>query len=126
MKYNITYRDIELSAGEVEEGYGQEIEDQQWDYFEDRERADIQAALAAGAMLNVHRVEDTFVIMLRLKNEERTKFKLLSRLNNGGLFTADGTVIYYPYEFSMQKYNDSTDSRAATEYVRRKLTKLGN
>jgi hypothetical protein len=126
MKANIIYRDIELTAEEVEAAYAQEIEDQRWEEFEACERAAVEAALATGAMLNVRRVEGMFEVTLRLKNEERTTFKLLSRLNKGGLFTADGTVIYYPYEFSMQKYKDSINARAATEYVRRKLTKLGN
>lgn len=126
MYYEIN-RDIDLTLEELEEAmtHDHERQRQRDEAWEMCERASVEAAVASGAKLRVRRVEGAFEVVLRLKNEQKSQIMLRSRLNNGGLFTGDNSTIFYPYEFSMQKYQHDTDMRAATEYVRRKLSKLG-
>jgi hypothetical protein len=125
--YHDVNRDIDLTLEELEEAlaFDDERRHDEAAVWEACERASVQEAIAGGAKLRVRRVEDAFEIVLRLRNTEKSRIVLRCRLNKGGLFTGDGSVIYYPYEFSMQKYQHDTEMRAATEYVRRKLAKLG-
>lgn len=122
--YHDINRDIDLTLQELEEALADDDLRRQEEAWQMSELASVQAAVTDGAKLRVQRAEGAFEIVLRLKNLEKSRIVLRCRLNSGGLCTTDGSVIFYPYEFSMQKYQHDDGMRAATEYVRRKLVKL--
>lgn len=124
--YHDINRDIDLTLEELEEANAMDHERQRENAldWEMCERAGIEAAIAAGAKLRVRRTEGAFEIVLRLKGAQNLQIALRSLPNHGGLFTDDRSAIFYPYEFSMHRYQYDTNVRAATEYVRRKLLKF--
>jgi hypothetical protein len=124
--YEIIEKDVELSVKDIEEMYEMEVERQREESwaFERCERASVEAAIASGTRLRVRHFKGVFEVVLLLNDAEKSQMRLYSRLDKGGLFTEDCTAIFRPYEFSMQKYQHNIDTRAATEYVRRKLSKL--
>lgn len=91
---------------------------------EDCTRQEVVEIIEAGAMI---RVQDGgsagFMIILRPKNKNSSEVTLYANLK-GGLSSGGWNTIFYPYEFSMHKYVGRKDVRAATEYVRRKLSKM--
>ena len=125
--YREVNQNIDLSLEEQEDAVAFEHERQRDEAlnWEMCELARVEAAVAGGATLQVFRVREGFEIVLRLKDAKKSLIVLHSRLKSGGLFTRDGSVIFYPYEFSMHKYQHKTETRAATEYVRRKFSKVG-
>lgn len=122
--YHDINRDIDLTPEQLDEALAFDDERRRDQKFEwaMHEVTSVRAAVTGGAKLRVVRIEEGFEIVLRLKYAEKSQIVLRSRLNNGGLFTIDGSVIFYPYEFSMQKYQHHMNMRAATEYVRRKFS----
>lgn len=95
---------------------------------ENEMRERVKTALRGDAMIRVQAIENLngqgFAITLRRKDSEKSQLKFYSYRNYGGLATEVGIAILRAYEFSMQRYIGQGDTRAATEYVRRKLRKM--
>lgn len=128
---------LNQETGAIVWSYTDKSLDEQWgrtmDDDVERERTErylIQDALGYKAMLNVAPMFDEcgkhkgFQITLRASKGSSFKAFLFSDFAEGGLKTQSGTNLLAPYEFSMHRYANCLNNRAATEYVRRKLHQM--
>lgn len=132
MNFELHDAHVEAHAKNIQEQYEFEHEFERNHRYDNKEYEELIQILADKPRISISvtkpkgkpRAASQAIFSITVKSKSGLVSEMSSGAEDAGLETKSGLHLYHVYEFSLKKYENDGSTRAAAEYVKRKLKKL--